>query len=116
MVLQETPFHLAQQVYQRELCKRDFFTDLHAHLVHGYVFCGPTFFLMGRAVDKDAPYEEITNPVVQFSKPNAWLIYLAAGDGIRQFFKFEPYQLPYFGWERSNVLRFYPRAKVLKWF
>ncbi len=108
-----SPFHLAQQVYQRELCKRDFFTDFHLHLEGGIIVVTPNLFLMGRAVIKSAPYEEITNPAVQFEKPDAWLVYLAAGHGaLKEFFRYEPYPLPYLGWERNNVLRFYPAEAV----
>ncbi|HYF36780.1 MAG TPA: hypothetical protein VD994_15905 [Prosthecobacter sp.] len=108
-----TPFHAAQQVYQRELCARDFWTDLHLHLTHGYVFSTPTAFLMGRPVERMAPHHQITNPAHHFQSPDAWLVYLAAGDGIREFFRYEPFPLPYFGWERNNKLRFYERNKLL---
>jgi hypothetical protein len=110
-----TPFHLAQQVYQREPCQRDFFTDLHLHMIGGYVFCGPELFIMGRPVQKDASYQQITDPTYRFEAPDAWLVYLAAGNNLSQFFRYEPYPLPYIGWERGNVLRFYRKERLMRW-
>lgn len=108
-----TPFHLAQQVYQREMCKRDFFTDLHGHLIGGYVFVTPTMFVMGRPVAKDAPYEQVTDPSYRFEAPDAWLVYLASGNGLKEFFRHEPFILPFIGWERDNRLRFYRRERLM---
>lgn len=112
-----TPFELAQQVYHREPCARDFWTDLLLHLHHGYVFSTRDTFLMGRAVDRYASYEEITSPTHVFESPNAWLVYLAAsarkGEAIRTFLRYEPHELPWIGWERKNRLRWYPRAVII---
>lgn len=110
-----TPFQQAQQVYQTEHCARDFWTDLHLHFTHGYVFSTPTAFIMGRPVDKTATYELITDPTVCFPNPNAWLVYLAAGN-LREFLRFEPYCLRWIGWERENNLRWYLRGRFLSRF
>lgn len=109
-----SPFHRAQLVYSEEICKRDFWTDLHLHMTGGYVFSTPDSFVMGRPVDKDASYEDVTNPAVEFENPNAWLVYLAAGNGLSTFLKFEPYQLKWIGWERDNKLRWYWRETLLR--
>jgi hypothetical protein len=107
-----TPYEEAQGVYQKEVCARDFRTDLHLHLIHGYVFSTPEGFIMGRPVYRGGRYEEITNPAFRFPLPDAWLVYLAAGDGLRVFFQYEPYELPWIGWERNNKLRFYRTEQI----
>lgn len=110
-----TPYDLAQSVYSKEWCARSFQTDLDLHFRNGYVFSGPDFFIMGRPVNRNAPAKEIVNPACCFLEPDAWLIYLAAGPGaLSQLLAHEPFILPYFGWERGNVLRFHEREKVIK--
>lgn len=108
-----SPFHRAQIVYAQESCKRDFWTDLHLHLTQGYVFATPEGFVMGRPVERHAEPELIVHPSVEFENPDAWLIYLAAGNGLTQFLKYEPYPLPWYGWERQNKLRWYPRERII---
>lgn len=101
-------FDKAAAVYDRELCPRSFEEDLLLHLNYGYVISTPESFLMGRAVNKDAPAHLIKFPGYnEFETLNAWLVYLAAGD-LREFFRHIPFYLPFIGWERRNLLRFYP--------
>lgn len=107
------PLHEAQLVYQREPCKRDFWTDLHLHLSHGYVFSTPESFIIGRPVSRLARSDEITNPAHIFTDPDAWLVYLASGNSLRVFFRYEPFPLPWIGWERNNKLRWY-RTEAIK--
>jgi len=108
-----TPFDKARMVYEKEVCARTFDEDLRLHLKFGYVFSTPDFFLMGRPVSKDAEYHEITDPRLQFPDPDCWLVYLASGD-INKFWTICPYDLPYVGWERDNVLRIYRSDKVIR--
>lgn len=105
------PYLVAASVYQNEPCQRTFEEDLELHLMFGYVFSSPTMFMMGRAVEKDAPREKIVDPAFKFTNPDTWLIYLAAGD-LMEFFSREPYPLPWVGWERDNKLRFYRMEAV----
>jgi len=107
-----TPFERAMQVYQREPCARTFQEDLSLHLFFYHVICTPEVFLMGRPVDRHAPPECILDPTYQFNSPDAWLIWLAAGN-LRDFPRYLPYPLGHVGWQRDNVLRWYPTAKVL---
>lgn len=104
-----TPVEQAAHVYETEPCARSFKEDLEAHLLNGYVFSTPDLFVMGRAVDSSAPYELVTNPwhVFEPAKCDAWLCYLAAGD-LRKMPAVIPYELPKIGFERKNVLRYYP--------
>jgi hypothetical protein len=87
--------------------------DLEAHLLNGYVFSTPGVFVMGRVVSSCAAPEEIVNPWVKFGEGDAWLVYLLAGD-MGQAWKVLPHELPRIGWERENVLRFWPLKKVRK--
>ncbi len=105
-----TPVELAAAVYQLEECARSFQEDLEAHLLNGYVFATPDFFVMGRVVRSSASPREIVNPWVKFEQADAWLIYLMAGD-VEKALQMLPYDLPRIGWERSNALRFWPLGK-----
>lgn len=110
------PIELAALVYSREVCARSFKEDLEAHLLHGYVHSTPDFFAMGRAVVSSATPADIVNPWVNWPREecDAWLVYLMAGN-LAKATACVPYPLPKIGWERKNVLRFYPadRAKEL---
>lgn len=107
-----SPYERAQLVYQREPCARNFTVDLELHMRYGYVFVTPEIFIMGRAVDHKAGYAAITNPAVRHVDHTAWLIYLMAGSMDRHLDRYLPYPLPYIGWERKNVLRFYAASKI----
>lgn len=100
------PIDRAAQVYGREWCARTFEEDLQLHFRYGYVVSTPRVFAMGRAVDSEARGGLVVNPVVRFDKPDAWLVYLMAGD-LREALRFLPYRLPKIGFERKNILRFY---------
>lgn len=104
-----TPAEQAADVYNREFCVRTFNDDLKAHLLHGYVYSTPEFFVMGRPVMSTAPGHDVVNPWVNWheSDCDAWLVYLMAGD-IRKALTMLPYPLPLIGFERKNILRFYP--------
>lgn len=110
-----TPVERAAAVYQQEPCARAFQEDLEAHLLNGHVFSTPEVFVMGRMVDSRAPAEEIVNPWVKFDNGDAWLVYLLAGDPGKAL-ALLPRELPRIGWERGNVLRFWPLAKFRKVF
>lgn len=108
-----SPIDKARQVYSQEPCARTFDEDLRLHLKFGYVFSTPEFFIMGRPVDSTAEYHLVTDPSLQFPEPDAWLVYLAAGD-LSMFWTIKPFDLPYIGWERDNALRFYPSERLEK--
>ena len=108
-----TPYDQARAVYARETCARTFDEDLRLHLKFGYVFSTPDLFVMGRPVRKDAGYDQITDPRVQFSEPDTWWVYLASGD-IKNLCSLLPYPLSSIGWERDNVLRIYRSDKVIR--
>lgn len=100
------PVELAALVYTTEPCARSFREDLEAHLLNGYVVSTPSSFTMGRAVRRDATYEEIVNPWVNFDAPDCWHLYLFSGAMIEAF-SAAPYPLPWVSFERKNKLRFF---------
>lgn len=108
-----TPVEKAAAVYNSEPCARSFKEDLEAHLINGYVFSTPELFVMGRAVDSSAPYALVTDPWHVFPPEccDAWLCYLAAGD-LRKMPDVIPYELAKIGFERKNILRYYPGARL----
>jgi hypothetical protein len=100
------PIDRARAVYEQEWCARPFEEDLRLHLRNGYVFNTPTLFMMGRPVSSDARPALIVDPAVTFDAPDAWLVYLLAGE-LREAVRFIPYPLEKIGLERNNVLKFY---------
>lgn len=108
----QSPYERAKSVYESEPCARTFMADLQLHLARGYVFNTPRLFLMGRPVRRSGDPRDIVNPLVDFLNPDCWHVYLAAGD-MGEFFKFEPFELQWFSWERNNRLRFYNREQVI---
>ena len=104
------PIMDASRVYQKEECARTFDIDLILHLKHGYVFSTPEAFMMIRPVRTDSDYEKITDPEYNYEEPDAWLVYLAAGD-LKMLWKYEPWPLPMIGFERENEIRFYKRER-----
>ena len=103
----------AMVAHDRDRSPRSFGEDLFLHLEHGYVISGPEFFVMGRAVRRDATYGAITSPWIDHKDPDCWWVYLASGD-VRKFSRAMPYPLPWIGFERDNVPAFYATERILR--
>lgn len=89
-----------------------FMADLLPHLAHGYVHSTPEYFVMARPVLSTASPAEIANPWHQFKEPDAWFIWLMAGDMAACWRRF-PYPLPFIGFaRRDKAARFYPFGRV----
>ena len=108
------PLALAAQVYENEHCVNSFDLDVATYCKFGYVICTPQVFLMGRPVVKGADYHLLMDCSYRFERPDCWWIFLAAGD-MTEFFRHEPFQLPYFGWERKNKPRWWKRKDLIRW-
>ena len=106
-----TPWERALLVYGST--RRDFGEDMAAHLRGGYVYNGPAGFVMFRGVRKAAPDGAILDPTHQFTAPDCWHVWLAAGNWRHILASYLPYPLPWISWERDFVLRFYPLEKLL---
>lgn len=104
-------------VYDRETCARSFNDDLLAHLMGGFVYSTPDYFIMGRPVMRSAPQAQIVDPTVAFPKEDCdtWHIYLLAGDP-RPAWSIMPWPLAWFSFERGNELRFYPVDRIKRLF
>jgi hypothetical protein len=107
-------------------CDRSFRGDLEQHLLNGYVFSTPEFFLMGRAVDSTASMEDINDPSLAFprDRQDCWLVYAYAdimGSSPRGLVKnvltMMPYHLPMVAWQRKrhSRLRYYQINQLQKW-
>ncbi len=107
-----TPFEQARAVYSQERCVNTFEYDFCCHLLNGCIFCTPDAFIMGRAVDRHAPEDLILEPAHEFRNPNAWLVWLAAGN-MGCLPMFTPYPLPWVGWQRDNRLRWYRSSSLV---
>lgn len=104
-----TPIWAMIEVYKNQPCERTFQEDLELHLLFGYVFSTPTYFIMGRAVCSEAPFEEICNPLYSFNPHycDTWHIFGMAGDTTKVY-EIMPYPLPYISFQgKNNKLRKY---------
>lgn len=108
-----TPYEQAKAVYDKEPCARTFETDLRLHLLHGFVFSTPAYFIMGRPVPRSADPAAIVNPLWNWphQECDSWMIYLLAGDP-RPAWDIMPWQMAWFGFERKNELRWYPVDRI----
>lgn len=110
-----TPVERALEVYDKEECPRTFVEDLEAHLLSGYVFSTPGFFVMGRAVSAFADPADIIDPwhVFPVEEHSCWHVYLAAGvNPFGHFLSLAPYPLPYVSWEKRNKLRIHKMSRI----
>lgn len=103
-----TPYERAKGVWLREACVRTFDEDLHLHMMNGFVFSTPDFFVMGRGVDSKADPKLIVDSAVVWGRElqDCWHVYLMAGD-MTKAWGVLPYPLPMFSLERKNELRFH---------
>jgi hypothetical protein len=78
---------------------------------------GPDFFVMGRAIVKGAPLEQIRDLTHRFepSDCTAWHLWSFAGD-MGKAWRALPYELPWLAWERlheaENELRYVSSASI----
>jgi hypothetical protein len=102
-----TPKARALAVYSREWCARTFLEDVVLHKRFGRVIDHPDYFVMGRAVMRDAPMEDILNPSVRFDEAtaDAWFVWLFAGDLRLAMREAWPSRKPWLGFQRNNVVR-----------
>ena len=103
------PAWLAAQVYRTQPCEKTFQEDWEAHLLFGYVFSTPEYFIMGRPVCFSASNADICNPMVSFNpeKCDMWHIFLMSGD-TTAVWNCMPYHLPNISFQgKNNKLRRY---------
>lgn len=109
-----SPVEQAAAVYDSEPSVRTFREDLELHLLNGFVFSTPEFFIMGRAIERSAAHALIVNPAHRFQAElcDCWHIYLMSGSMVKAW-SIIPWQLPWFSFERKNELRFH-HASVIR--
>lgn len=103
---------------------RTFEEDLTAHLMHGYVYSTPEYFLMGRPVWHQAPQESINNVWKAFHPVlwDAWYVYAFAlrdDQGlhglVKKLLTHIPFYLPLIAWERSGgPLHFHSTERLIQ--
>lgn len=108
-----TSYEKALQVMKREHQGHSFDYALTWHLLNGFVFSRPDFFVMGRPVIKWAAPELIVDPSHRFpsGQCDCWHIYLLAGLHEKAW-SVMPWELPWLSWERGNDLRFYEVERI----
>jgi hypothetical protein len=112
-----SPVERAAEVYKRERCTRSFRDDLEIHLLHGFVFSRPDYFIMGRPVVSTADENDIADPLYQFhsSECDAWHVALFSGN-IARAFHVMPWRLPRITMQRQNELRIYELSEIERLF
>jgi len=113
------PVEAAAAVYQREACARSFVEDLELHLLHGYVFNTPDWFMMARPVWSRAPHELIVDPSYnEFSLLDTWHVYLFSGSDIyRAAYKAQQLAglvMENVSFEKRNRLKLYRMADLMR--
>ena len=114
-----TPVERAAEVYQREACARSFPHDLELHLLHGYVFNTPEWFMMARPVWSRAPHELIVDPSFNdFPALDTWHVYLFSGSNIYgaalKAQQLAGRVMENVSFERRNRLRFHRMADFMR--
>lgn len=93
-----TPFYEIERKYAANPQQFPFGFYLDWHHRHGFVFSTPDYFIMGRAVDKDAFDPEVLDIAIH-GKLNAWYIHAMAGS-LSKAWDILPFPLGWLGWER----------------
>jgi len=105
----KTPFQQAAEAFLAEPHARSLTEDLEAHLINGFVFSRPDYFVMGRPVIRTAPEAQIVDPWHRFpsGQCDCWHVYLMAGN-MAKAWEILPWAMPWMSFERKNELRFVP--------
>lgn len=100
----------------------DFRMYLEIHQRRGFVFSTPEYFIMGRAVRRNAAPELIRDPRYFWVRdsvvdpPDAWWVHAMAGDPSKCW-PLMPWPLGFIGFERfDNDLRWYPVERIHQFF
>lgn len=93
-----TPYEQAYQLYQAHPQALTFPEYLGWHLQFGFVYSTPSFFVMGRAMDR-FDLEGDSAPLKLSDKPDTWFVHLLCGD-MSKAWSILPYELPYMAFER----------------
>ena len=103
------------QLYRDHPIGSSFEENFATHLEHkdGYIFSTPEFFMLARAIRRDATREELADPRSEFSNPDCWFIWLCVGDW-RQAILAAPNPMPWVGWARRDRLRFWKWDDLLR--
>lgn len=109
-----SPAFQARVVYESLGSDWPFTSVIEMHLLGGYVVSTPEYFILARPVDSTADEARILNPLISFSKPDAWFIFAYAGD-ISRAWDYFPVFYPKVGWQRANrPIRFYPMENIIR--
>ena len=90
---------------------------LDGYLVNGYVISTPEYFICARPVPREAPAEQIINPVYPFDHKDcdAWFVGLLAGN-LRLVWTYYPHSLEYCGYQRKgSPIRWVKTSKLRRY-
>ncbi len=112
-----TPYERIARRYDEDEPPGAFDCLVEWHLMHGFVFSRPDYFVMGRPVCSDASAELICEPTFHFASArcDCWYIHAMAGN-LSNVWAVLPWELPWIAWQRHHdpekVLRIYPLARM----
>jgi hypothetical protein len=102
----KSPVERAAEVYERTPCAYSFAVDLEFHLLHGFVFSRPDYFVMGRPVVAAATQALIVDHYrFPSGSCDCWHIWLAAGN-LARMWGVLPWEMPRVSFQRGDELRF----------
>lgn len=87
----------------RILCDQrngNFREEVEAFMVTGFVFSGPRWFLMGKAVPRSADLSDLWAPYAP-DECDAWWVWCGVGDAAT-LLSLMPYPLEWVGWHRQG--------------
>ena len=110
-----TPYQEAQAVYLREESTTTFLSELALHLENptAWVLKTPTMFCLARPVASRGLESEILNARIVYPRESwdAWFLAVYAGD-VSEVLRQVPFQLPSYGWQKRNRLRFWTAEDI----
>ena len=106
-ILSTNKFREAKRVHAQTPGDANFERDLAGCLINGCVHSVGDVFIAARAVDLDAPPEDVMNPEMFFKEANAWYIHIAvAPRGLGTILALIPFDLPFVAYEHRGRLRY----------
>ena len=110
MIPLHTPITLACEWWHRNMSPNaNFASTVEWFLQHGTVYSDDHLFILAR------PWEVSVGLFEPAPKPDTWLIYLAATNGVtplRRFMEIAPFPLPLVAFHRRGAIKLYTWAKL----
>lgn len=92
-----TPYEEIKRKYELSPHSRPWGWWVEWHMLNGFGFWTPDYFIMGRPIDKNLPFHDLS--LAPKETANAWYVFAMAGD-LSKVWEILPYPLGYVAFER----------------